>query len=321
VLVVHILVLSRFFINTKYWTSKHKEIVHNEQRKIFLSKPPLSLCRKNQGEVRASTDYAVVSLYSGNFALYGSSAIKLAKSITQFTSLDKILMVLSSVYMLPHEYMSFEKAGWIICRVEDISNPPVVKKNNRFLEAKLYSKFNAWRLVEYKAVLLMDSDTLAVGNPAVAFQQELPLMIKTNKTLGAARDLPYSPCRFGFAPQYFNAGVLLLIPNLHTFQFLNSSISTVPHDTDWAEQSLLNVLYHDNTKETNLLFHELPFEYNANVIAKVCEPTLWRSTDIKIVHYTTAKGWMYSKHWESLKDPFECWWWDVQDLCLLWETT
>lgn len=325
ILLFHILFLSRFLVSTNPWNSFQKSPKDHHLEKVFLHTPiPLSLCL-NHEKVMRNTKYAIVSLFSGNFALYGVSATKLARSITSFTSVDKILMVLNTTTLLPNEKNQFVKEGWKVCIVQEISNPITVKKNNRFLEAKLYSKFNAWKLIEYEAVLFLDSDTLAVGNPATAFTHELPIMKEKNKTLAATRDMPFSTCRFGIALQFFNAGVLLLIPNLNTFEELKTSISTVHHDTDWAEQDLLNVLFYnqDYSKSKRSMFHELPFEYNANVIAKVCEPTLWHSkkSEIKIIHYTTAKGWMYSQHWQSLKDPFECWWWNVQDLCLLWENT
>jgi hypothetical protein len=89
---------------------------------------------------------------------------------------------------------------------------------------------------------------------------------------------------------------------------------------DSAEQDLLNKIYHDEDIASDEFF-ELPFSYNAIVVSKVCEPNIWLKfeNEIKLIHFTTAKGWMYSKHWDTFVDPFQCWWWDVQDLCLLWD--
>ena len=309
---LYILVLSRFRVNTQNWTFPTFP-QHND---TALVPQPISMCM-GPHQVYSGSRFAVASLMSGDFGLYGVSAMKLGKSIRKFTNVDMIMMILDSRPIHADEHRSLMKAGWKTCIVPLIEGPLHVEKNNRFLEAKLYSKFNAWKLIEYEAVLFLDSDTLVVGNVASAFTEVIPNMQSTHKTLGAARDRPANTtCRFGTAYNYFNAGVLLLVPNIQTFHHLHDSISTVKHNTDWAEQDLLNQLYSNSD-----LFYELPFEYNAIVTAKVCEPSVWNSNrgNIKIVHFTTAKGWMYSQSWKSVDEPFQCWWWEVQDLCLLWE--
>mmetsp|Transcript_64389 Transcript_64389/g.172319 ORF Transcript_64389/g.172319 Transcript_64389/m.172319 type:complete len:240 (+) Transcript_64389:181-900(+) len=230
------------------------------------------------------------------------------------------MMEFESRPMMRCQRESFEESGWTICSLPTIQGP-ATDKTNRFLDALMYSKFNAWRLTEYQAVLLLDSDTMAVGDPTGAFRDVLPRMLAANRSLAAARDRPADTrCRFGTSWNHFNAGVLLLLPSLETFAMLNRSISEVPHNVDSAEQDLLNRLYHEGDHQHE--FMELPFPYNAIVITKYCQPDVWdkHRGDLRLIHMTTAKGWMYSSHWDKPGDPFECWWWGVQDLCAFWET-
>jgi len=307
----HILCVSKLSVTTQDWPyPEHPP--HNMTKKI--NPDPLRSCLNGHS---AQTPYAIVSMISKKNKLqriYSASAVKLAKTIRKFTNVDLVMLAIEPLH--PDDSSALEKAEWKICAMQGIQGPPNPKRSNRFLEANLYSKFNAWRLTEYEAILLLDSDTLAVGDLSTAFTHTLPAMLAQNKSFAAARDRPVNiTCRFGTAWNVFNAGVILLLPSLDDFDILNKSIAEVPHDTDMAEQDLLNKMYASS-------FFELPFHYNAIVTSKVCEPDTWHREreNIKIVHFTTAKGWMYSYHWQSIEDPFQCWWWDVQDLCLLWES-
>jgi len=161
-----------------------------------------------------------------------------------------------------------------------------------------------------------------VGDITPAFLDIIPQMQIQNKTVAAARDRPVEiTCRFFTANNFFNAGVLLLIPDIGTFRMLKESINSVAHDVTFAEQDLLNTIYRD-MNPLNHEFYELPYSYNAVTTSKYCEPTLWYEFEdhIKIIHFNTAKGWTYTKHWNSISDPFVCWYWDVQDLCRYWDS-
>jgi hypothetical protein len=280
--------------------------------------------------IHATTRFAVVSmLTSDRYDFYKLSAIKLAKSLRWWFSpeeMDLVMLVTegfgistnidSDLFFI---LMELQNAGWnIICKVPVIEHPNVVN-TNRFHDFKVYSKLNIWALTEYDAILYLDTDTLVIRNPQNLFTVHYPAMKRAGMMLGAVRDRPER------LSHSFNAGVLILIPTLvnqsWTFPRIVESISSVPHNMDWAEQDMLNVIYKDN-------FYELHFIYNGNLVAKLHDTYLWSqcSNAISIVHYTVAKGWMSLRHLSMLSlnydsyKYFGCWYYDVDDFCGLWDS-
>ena len=323
VVLLHILVLSRHHeaAGPSLWQRREAKVYRLPTRRRAAH---LRHCARET--VYPRTEFAVMSMLSHSFHLYGVSAMKLATTVRRFTNADLIMLLVETkernakeTAITRRQKAQLERSGWKTCTVPAIGGPPQTRERNRFLDALLYTKFTAWKFTEYEGVLFLDSDTLVVGDITPAFLDIAPLMRRTNKSLAAARDRPAdATCRLGGAWNFFNAGVLLLIPDTQTFRALEHSIHHVAHDARYAEQDLLNVLYGPGNHE----WLELPFVYNAIVVSKYCEPELWRENrdHIKIVHYTTTKGWTYSQHWDKLEDPFMCWWWDVQDLCMYWES-
>lgn len=193
-----------------------------------------------------------------------------------------------------------KRSGWKVCHVPAIDGPKTEK-------AQIYSKFNAWRLVEYEAVCFMDADVMVLGDPAELFEVHFPQMQRLGMQLAAPRDRPvHTQCLLGgynMPNNSFNAGILLFKPEARVADLLIQSIDTVPHShAEWAEQALLNALYP--------AFYELPFDVGANLVSKLCEPDVWRTMRPTIVHMTIAKGW---------SPPWTCWEWDVQQYCALWD--
>lgn len=310
IILIYILIISKYLVSIHHWKYPI-HIIHDDFENTSLY---ITEC---QGTTKphVNSRYAIVSLLSGDFNRYGHSALKLGHSIRKFTNMDMIMMVIASKILPQKESTFLTNIGWKVCIVPCIEGPSNQSTQNRFLEAKLYTKIYAWKLIQYQAVLFLDSDTLVVNDFYDIFTIHLNNMIQSNHSFGAARDRPADTyCRFGTAWNYFNAGVMLLLPNLTHFEYLKNGIYQVPHNVAYAEQDFLNKIY-----PTPKSFYEMPFAYNAIVTSKVCEPSIWKEEQMKIVHFTTAKGWMYSQHWNSIQDPFQCWWWNVQDLCMLWE--
>ena len=164
----------------------------------------------------------------------------------------------------------------------------------RVLHSKAYSKFNVWNLYEYSAVLYLDLDTLLIRQFSSIFEEHLPAMIDGGYELGLGKNTFPSDSDY-------NAGVVLLRPGQKKFRELLSSISSVPHDIEVAEQALLNKLYEGR-------IYPLPFKFNGMVSVKTKCPEVWGSgSDLIILHYT-CKPW----------NPLNCWTDQIEDLCLLW---
>ena len=179
----------------------------------------------------------------------------------------------------------------------------------------MYSKFHAWNLVEYKAVALIDLDILALRDPSDLFTIYTPKMISENKSIGAVREHPLKPCYGNGAWNTYNAGMLLIIPNEKRFVKLVNNINIFPHDSAFdAEQALINNMFKHS-------MFELPVIYNALTLIKACEPDVWYNHhhNFKLIHFTVTKPWTYAMKWSQLHDPFMCWFWQVEEFCMLWD--
>lgn len=265
--------------------------------------------------VTANTDFAYVAMLSTHFSEYGQSAIKLGHTLKRHSNIDLILLELHGKPIPFETRTTLVLAGWKICGVQPINGPRALPKNtNRFLQASVYSKFHAWNLVEYKAVAILDTDILALQDPSELFTVHLPKMASENKSIGAVREHPLKPCYGKGAWNTYNAGVLLVVPDTKQFARLVNSIDTLPHDSAFdAEQALINKFFKHSV-------FELPVIYNALTLIKACEPDVWYNHHhhFKLVHYTVTKPWTYAVKWKTLQDPFVCWFWQVEELCMLW---
>ena len=248
------------------------------------------------GITYGKTEFAFVSMLSNiegvamrDLGNYISSASKLGESIKKWTNLDTVMMIVGSEPLASEHIQSLESVGWIMCYVDEVENP-YSHISNRFLSAKMYSKLNVWYLVEYSAVLMMDSDTLVIRDPVPVFTSVYVKMRENHMLIAAdiheriVEDNILRMCAPD--PSAFNAGVFLLLPNMTTFQHLKTAMHNIPHIYEWAEQSLLNVYFKNSV-------YEMSFIYNANVASIVCEPQMWRQMFDKlvIIHYTVVKPW------------------------------
>ena len=269
-------------------------------------------------------------MLSSNFEEYAEAAAKLGSSLKQHDEATDMVLLELQEAPIPPEF-DRQLRHWKRCVVPRINGPVHVPPDgNRFLQAFVYSKLNAWRLTEYAGILMLDLDIIAWRDPYDVFTVHLPLMKKEAMVVAAVRDrpLPNSRCRssaliggniFPFTAN-FNAGVLLLLPNAKTFDMLRTSINTVEHNSlvD-AEQALINTVFEGH-------IYELPIVYNAFTILKVCESHTWakyttRKEEIKLLHFTASKPWHYHwhKYWRNPHKFFSCWFWSVEDICTLWQ--
>lgn len=314
-----VLCVAMFFVNLHHTlvAKKAKTILANIRYgsstvEFDTHKRPITICPG----VVAKTEFAFVAMLSAHFREYGLSATKLGYTLGRHSNLDLIIFEISTKPIPANTKDLLSRSGWNICTVQPINGPAAVPKNtNRFLQASVYTKFHAWNLVEYKAVALIDLDMLAVQNPSDLFTSHLPKMLSENKTLGAVREHPVTTCYGKGATNTYNAGMLLIVPSQERFVRMVNSIDLFPHDSGFsAEQALINGMF----KHT---MFELPVTYNALTLMKSCEPDIWYSHhhNFKMIHYTVTKPWTYAMKWENAQDPFMCWFWHVEEYCLLWD--
>ena len=297
-----------------FWVALHILIVtmdaveYNNMKQYQLSVPVPNTSNYNMTlkklqtcnvDAYGYTDFAFVSMITSegveglnDLSRYVKSAAKLGTSIKQWTNLDTVIMVVGSSPLSAQHHITLTQAGWIVCYVNSIENPNSGVEN-RFLHTKMYSKLNVWSLVEYKAVVMVDSDILCLRDPISLFTGVYTHMKQFGYHVAAAVDVPKVPTsRCNYETDKYNAGVLVLMPNMSLFVSMKDSIYTLHHNYEHAEQAFLNSYFKDQV-------YPLQYRYNANIAAPFCEPELWFSEQehIVFVHYTILKPWIYSEQY------------------------
>jgi len=253
-------------------------------------------------------DFAYVSILTCTRKLsvyYLQSSMKLVTSIREHSlpqdDFDAILLMGSCQGEDPASFALLEQAGWSLCHVPLIKGPSYVpESHNRFTSSGMFTKFHAWNLQRYSAVLFLDSDTMVLKPVMKYLRQSAQRMTANNQTLGAVPQhmttcnpftcLFYSSSDCPIAKDSkrgFNAGVMLIRPHWDTYRWLISSIENISFDVDWAEQGLLNAMYPPSS------FEELDPRYNFLTFQNPCGRSQWEKMigDINIIHFTHPKPW------------------------------
>ena len=171
------------------------------------------------------------------------------------------------------------------------------------------TKLKAWQLIEYRAVLLLDLDTMVMGSLTPLFTLHLPQMLRSNQSVGG---VSRSPC-----PSHFNTssspplktGALLLVPSLKAYLRMRKGALL-------SNTTLRAILSREE-------HYELPMRFHANAVWKVCNPTWWETTRPALIHFTVAKPWAFLaplQQWLHLGSmhPLACWATGITELCGLW---
>jgi lipopolysaccharide biosynthesis glycosyltransferase len=193
----------------------------------------------------SSKGSAIVTLVMGDEKNQGyiEGAIALGQSLKDVKSvLPRVCMVTPEV---PHStYKYLESAGWKVQVVQ-----PINCIHKRHLHEREYdlssshykqgaerwqmtcTKFRAWEMTDYHRVIFMDSDTLVVAPIDDVALNVGKAAAYSNATLAAAPE--------SFPPDTFNAGFMLIEPNLDTFHQLedmNHRIGSI----EGGDQGVLN---------------------------------------------------------------------------------
>ena len=295
-----------FEIDKQFNRMKNKILSdHNDHWKRIDRPKQINICRQEAS--LANTRYAIVSMLNVDSAHFHiQSAVKLAKSARLWfptDHMDMIMMTIEDLAITVKDHASLaknnlllKKAGWnIICSTPQIERP------------KMISRLHVNAFAEYEAILFLDTDTLIIREPTQLFMHHLPGMIKEGFSLAAVRPAKLS--------NVFNPGVVLMIPGNEGDQILRKltlRTANVIHGEDQTDQGILNARNR---------FYELPHIYNANVVSKKEEPDLWNENkhNISILHFTVSKGWQSFRHFNTNLNNFCCWFWNIDDLCQLWD--
>jgi lipopolysaccharide biosynthesis glycosyltransferase len=220
---------------------------------------------------------------------YVPGAVCLIKSLKRFTSLPINVI---NIDLSADDRALIESHGAVVRDFPRISSACAKRMPWHTIPEfaqNCFMKLHLWDLeMEYDKVIYLDSDTLVVKNIDHLFELKekfaacpayaQSINSRTRKVESA-----------GYSKQYFNAGFLVLEPNINTFGELWSSKDHFINSQDPSDQGLLNIHFEGK-------WHRLPPIYNATRRVFMAAPHEWKAWchDIAVIHYTIEKPWVQS---------------------------
>lgn len=221
------------------------------------------------------------------------------------TNVDMILMVLNDFELSRRAAKDLTKVGWQICRL------PMIKSN--FQEEilprfqKTFVKVAPFTWLQYKRFVVLDLDTLPVGNLAELIS---PTSSPSSHTPDCFFDAVYDYEEDGFKP-HFNSGVFASCPSLAIFDYFMKFIKTRnDYHIFMGVQGALNKVAEEGMLKVNIL----PWDFNADLAIYEGDRHLWDShaSQLQMIHYTTAKPFDYlntpnavQRRWPPIQRWFE----------------
>ena len=236
----------------------------------------LSACQNDDAVIRNKV--TLWTMLIGEKKDYITSAIKLVKSAKRHSRVDFDAMLLEIAEKPLRSELKEElrAAGWGVCTMSRIAPPDEEATLPYFRDQ--FTKFQLWRMKELNTIVYLDADTYVVG--------DITSLLTTNlgtKKIGVGRDFMHGRWAKGF-----NMGVFLIHPNIPDYELLmkyHRGELPLRYNKAWSEQAFLNSLWAND-------WHDIGFEFNANLELYRGLPSFWRSREgnIRIVHYT-KKPW------------------------------
>ena len=250
------------------------------------------------------SDEAYVALYYGSFFL---TLRVLGQSLRDTgTTRDMVALCMSDVP--PYHRDILKKEGWIVKAVDPLPRECV----GNHLYSQHFVKVQTWLLTEYRRVVLIDSDAIALKN--------IDALFNCGEFCAAYRH-----------SDLFNTGVVVLKPSGDTFRNICANIRVFGSFTN-GDQGFLNYFYEDlkkatlfshdtnvdstgsNEKQMQPKFQRLPAEYNGDVaVYYLANRWMYLDTDEPyVLHYTLGpvkpwKWWTYplftlNWKWQKLRE-------------------
>ncbi|EPS69759.1 galactinol synthase, partial [Genlisea aurea] len=266
---------------------------------------------------------AYVTFLAGN-GDYVKGVVGLAKGLRKVGSRFPLVVAVLPDVPPEHRRLLLEQG----CIVREIQ--PVYPPENHTAEFAMayyvinYSKLRIWEFVEYSRMVYLDGDIQVYGNIDHLFDLENGYLYAVmdcfcEKTwnhseqyrIGYCQQCPNRvewPESSGPKPApYFNAGMLVLEPNLVTYRDLLHAVRVTP-PTPFAEQDLLNLFFRD-------VYRPIPNAYNLVLAMLWRHPENVKLKEVKVVHYCAAgsKPWRFTgkeenMEREDIKTLVDKWW-------------
>jgi hypothetical protein len=255
-----------------------------------------------------SPDKASKIVFSGQDYINGVLALGASIQDNLTINVHKLLLLRQDFLdTVPAEILEKLKKYWTIgiAPAVDIDDKYVP----RFARYKtVYSKVSILGLSEYDCVLLLDADTLVVGNIDSLMTCDL---LKPNFRAAGGLDLYHGQWR------HFNTGSVLWRPSseemnrvyaltkdksfmkrFESDQIFTNTVYPYRNDVKLNERLMNNERV--DAKELGEIAH-LPWEYNAQTHLEYQRPSFWdpRVADLKIIHFTQKKGWQCQERYDK----------------------
>lgn len=251
-----------------------------------------------------------IEYLSGAFAL-GYQLEKILNHVTDFETcllitenlLDEIAE--DNLRVLHKLYHKFFVINGIDHKLHDLHKDNLSLLNRPELKNTLI-KLQLWNLTEYEKILYLDSDILLLF-------QEIFKIFEIVKSLSINEIAAVPDCGW---PDMFNSGVMLIIPDIETYNNL-TKFALEETSIDGADQGILNQYFNPNCHEGKIATNwvRLPFIYNVTVpnSGYQAPPALtYFQKRIQIVHFigkekpwiTRGKNERFRNQWWSIYNEF-----------------
>lgn len=245
-------------------------------------------------------------VFSGRDYINGALAlgVSLQKHMTRKDT-HQLLLVREGFSIPAEDIVNLEAVGWTLGVAPKVEvERKYVPKFERYKTT--YTKISAIGLSEYKCVLLMDADAIAIGS----IDDLLSCNIFDRPEYRVAGTLDFYRQKW----LHFNTGSILWRPSAYEM----NRVYNLTRDHSFmkkfgSDQIFLNNVYSSRTDVTNntLILDDnegltreswgsvarLPWDYNAQTHVEVELPDYWEKhlADVKIIHFTQKKGWQCPK--------------------------
>ncbi|KAL7119919.1 hypothetical protein ACP275_02G091000 [Erythranthe tilingii] len=247
---------------------------------------------------------------------YVKGVVCLAKGLRKVKSAYPLVVAVLPDVPQDHRNLLVNQ-GCLIREIEPLS-PPVCDKESLFIRpyfAVNYCKLRLWEFVEYEKMIYMDADIQVFENIDNLFDLPSGWLYAVMDCLCEMRGPPCAqkvkwPEALGDEPPfYFNGGMFVLEPSLHTYNNLLTTLEVTP-PTPFAEQDFLNYFFKDISKP-------MPPIYNLLVAMLWRHPECVEIDEVKVVHFCVngSKPWKYNGE-EQYMDRADVKmliqrWWDI----------
>ena len=229
---------------------------------------------------------------------YLPGAAVLAHSLRDSGTREKLACLIDQTSLRASTITELQSLYNYVIPIQKIGNP---RPANLFAMQRpdllyTFSKINLWRMIQFRRIVYIDADVVAIRAPDELFDVEA--------NLAAAPDVGWPSC--------FNTGVMSLRPNMGDYWALQT-LAAAGDSFDGADQGLLNQYYEHKP------WKRLSFTYNCTPSANYQYEPAYRyfKHDISLVHFIgKEKPWQKGRSDQGAPGAYQellSRWWAVYD--------